>query len=172
MKIHEYQGKEILRKFGVAVPRGKPAFSVDEAVTVAEELGGPVWVVKAQIHAGGRGKGGGVKVAKSLEQVREYANQILGMQLKTHQTGPEGQKVNRLLIEEGADIKKELYIGIVIDRVSQKVVVMASSEGGMDIEEVAAKTPEAIHKVAVEPSLGLQDAEADDLAKKIGVPDA
>ena len=110
MKIHEYQGKEILRKFGVAVPRGKPAFSVDEAVKVAEELGGPVWVVKAQIHAGGRGKGGGVKVAKSLEQVREYANQILGMQLVTHQTGPEGQKVNRLLIEEGADIKQELYI--------------------------------------------------------------
>lgn len=153
MKIHEYQGKEILRKFGVAVPRGKPAFSVDEAVKVAQELGGPVWVVKAQIHAGGRGKGGGVKVAKSLEQVREYSNQILGMQLKTHQTGPEGQKVNRLLIEEGADIKKELYVGIVIDRVSQKVVVMASSEGGMDIEEVAEKTPEAIHKVAVEPSV-------------------
>ena len=172
MKIHEYQGKEILRKFGVAVPRGKPVFSVDDAVKAAEELGGPVWVVKAQIHAGGRGKGGGVKVAKSLEQVREYANQILGMQLVTHQTGPEGQKVNRLLIEEGADIKKELYVGLVIDRVSQKVVVMASSEGGMDIEEVAAKTPEAIHKVAVDPSKGLLDAEADDLAKKIGVPDA
>ncbi len=172
MKIHEYQGKEILRKFGVAVPRGKPVFSVDDAVKAAEELGGPVWVVKAQIHAGGRGKGGGVKVAKSLDQVREYANQILGMQLVTHQTGPEGQKVNRLLIEEGADIKKELYVGIVIDRVSQKVVVMASSEGGMDIEEVAAKTPEAIHKVAVEPSTGLTDAEADGLAKQIGIPDA
>ncbi|WP_025602624.1 ATP-grasp domain-containing protein, partial [Burkholderia sp. WSM2230] len=141
MKIHEYQGKEILRKFGVAVPRGKPVFSVDDAVKAAEELGGPVWVVKAQIHAGGRGKGGGVKVAKSLDQVREYANQILGMQLVTHQTGPEGQKVNRLLIEEGADIKKELYVGLVIDRVSQKIVVMASSEGGMDVEEVAEKTP-------------------------------
>ena len=172
MKIHEYQGKEILRKFGVAVPRGKPVFSVDDAVKAAEELGGPVWVVKAQIHAGGRGKGGGVKVAKSLEQVREYANQILGMQLVTHQTGAEGQKVNRLLIEEGADIKKELYVGLVIDRVSQKIVVMGSSEGGMDIEEVAAKTPEAIHKVAVDPATGLADAQADELAKKIGVPDA
>jgi succinyl-CoA synthetase beta subunit len=170
MKIHEYQGKEILRKFGVAVPRGKPAFSVDEAVAVAEELGGPVWVVKAQIHAGGRGKGGGVKVAKSIEQVREYASQILGMQLKTHQTGPEGQKVSRLLIEEGADIKQELYVGLVVDRVTQKVVVMASSEGGMEIEEVAAHTPELIHKVAVDPSIGLTDADADSLSQKMGVP--
>lgn len=172
MKIHEYQGKEILRKFGVAVPRGKPAFSVDEAVKVAEELGGPVWVVKAQIHAGGRGKGGGVKVAKSIEQVREYANQILGMQLVTHQTGPEGQKVNRLMIEEGADIKQELYVSLVVDRVSQKIVLMGSSEGGMDIEEVAEKHPELIHKVIVEPSTGLLDAQADDLAAKIGVPAA
>jgi len=172
MKIHEYQGKEILRKFGVAVPRGIPAFSVDDAVKAAEELGGPVWVVKAQIHAGGRGKGGGVKVAKSIEQVREYANQILGMQLVTHQTGPEGQKVKRLLIEEGADINKELYVSLVVDRVSQKIVLMGSSEGGMDIEEVAAKTPEAIHKVIVEPSTGLSDAQADELASKIGVPAA
>src|SRR6476661_2621031 len=155
MKIHEYQGKEILRKFGVTVPRGIPCLSVDEAVKAAEELGGPVWVVKAQIHAGGRGKGGGVKVAKSIDQVREYANQILGMQLVTHQTSPEGQKVRRLLIEEGADIKQELYVGLVLDRVSQKVVVMASSEGGMDIEEVAEKTPELLHKFAVEPSTGL-----------------
>jgi succinyl-CoA synthetase beta subunit len=172
MKIHEYQGKEILRKFGVAVPRGTPAFSVDEAVKAAEDLGGPVWVVKAQIHAGGRGKGGGVKVAKSIDQVREYASQILGMQLVTHQTGPEGQKVNRLLIEEGADIHKELYVSLVVDRVTQKIVLMGSSEGGMDIEEVAAKTPEAIHKVIVEPSTGLTDAQADDLAAKIGVPAA
>lgn len=172
MKIHEYQGKEILRKFGVAVPRGKPAFSVDEAVKVAQELGGPVWVVKAQIHAGGRGKGGGVKVAKSLDEVRKYAGQILGMQLVTHQTGPEGQKVRRLLIEEGADIKKELYVGLVVDRVTQKVCVMASKEGGMEIEAVAAKTPEAIHKVFVDPLTGLKDAEADDLARKIGVPEA
>lgn len=172
MKIHEYQGKEILRKFGVAVPRGTPAFSVEEAVKAAEALGGPVWVVKAQIHAGGRGKGGGVKVAKSIDQVREYANQILGMQLVTHQTGPEGQKVNRLLIEEGADINKELYVSLVVDRVSQKIVLMGSSEGGMDIEEVAEKHPELIHKVIVEPSVGLTDAQADDLAAKIGVPAA
>ncbi|MCS0631593.1 ADP-forming succinate--CoA ligase subunit beta [Telluria mixta] len=171
MKIHEYQGKEILRKFGVTVPRGIPCLSVDEAVKAAEELGGPVWVVKAQIHAGGRGKGGGVKVAKSLEQVREYANQILGMQLVTHQTGPEGQKVRRLLIEEGADIKKELYVSLVTDRVTQKVVLMASSEGGMDIEEVAHSNPEKIHNVVIEPSVGLTDADADDIARKIGVPE-
>ena len=170
MKIHEYQGKEILRKYGVTVPRGIPCLSVDEAVKAAETLGGPVWVVKAQIHAGGRGKGGGVKVAKSLEQVREYANQILGMQLVTHQTGPEGQKVRRLLIEEGADIKKELYVSMVTDRVSQRVVLMASSEGGMDIEEVAASHPEKIHKVEIDPATGLKDAEADEIAAKIGVP--
>ena len=172
MKIHEYQGKEILRKYGVTVPRGIPCLSVDEAVKAAETLGGPVWVVKAQIHAGGRGKGGGVKVAKSLEQVREYANQILGMQLVTHQTGPEGQKVRRLLIEEGADIKKELYVSMVTDRVSQRVVLMASSEGGMDIEEVAASHPEKIHKIEIDPATGLKDAEADDIAAKIGVPAA
>jgi len=171
MKIHEYQGKEILRKFGVTVPRGIPCLSVDEAVKAAEELGGPVWVVKAQIHAGGRGKGGGVKVAKSLDQVREYANQILGMQLITHQTGPEGQKVRRLLIEEGADIKKELYVSLVTDRVSQRVVLMASSEGGMDIEEVAHSNPEKIHNVVIDPSVGLTDADADDVARKIGVPE-
>lgn len=172
MKIHEYQGKEILRKFGVVTPRGFPCFSVDEAVAAAEKLEGKVWVVKAQIHAGGRGKGGGVKVAKSLDDVRTYASQILGMQLKTHQTGPEGQKVRRLLIEEGADIKKELYVGMVVDRVTQRVCLMASSEGGMDIEEVAAHTPEKIHKVFIDPVAGLTDAEADDVAAKIGVPPA
>ena len=172
MKIHEYQGKEILRKFGVTVPRGIPCMSVEEAVKAAEELGGPVWVVKAQIHAGGRGKGGGVKVAKSLEQVKEYADQIMGMQLVTHQTGPEGQKVRRLLIEEGADIKKELYVSLVTDRVTQKVVLMASSEGGMDIEEVAHSNPEKIHNVVIEPSIGLTDEQADDIARKIGVPEA
>ncbi|MGJ7916377.1 ADP-forming succinate--CoA ligase subunit beta [Massilia sp. LXY-6] len=172
MKIHEYQGKEILRKFGVTVPRGIPCMSVDEAVKAAEELGGPVWVVKAQIHAGGRGKGGGVKVAKSIDQVREYSNQIMGMQLVTHQTSPEGQKVRRLLIEEGADIKKELYVSLVTDRVTQKVVLMASSEGGMDIEEVAHSNPEKIHNVVIEPSVGLTDAQADDVARKIGVPEA
>ncbi|MES2152125.1 MAG: ADP-forming succinate--CoA ligase subunit beta [Pseudomonadota bacterium] len=172
MKIHEYQGKEILRQFGVTVPRGIPCMSVDEAVKAAETLGGPVWVVKAQIHAGGRGKGGGVKVAKSLEQVREYANQIMGMQLITHQTGPEGQKVRRLLVEEGADIQKELYVSMVTDRISQRVVLMASSEGGMDIEEVAASHPEKIHQIAIDPSVGLTDAEADDISAKIGVPAA
>ncbi len=172
MKIHEYQGKEILRQFGVPTPRGVACFSVDEAVSAAKQLGGNVWVVKAQIHAGGRGKGGGVKVAKSPDQVREYANQILGMQLVTHQTGPEGQKVRRLLIEEGAQIVKEYYVGMVIDRSKQRVALMASSEGGMDIEEVAAHTPEKIHKVWIDPVKGLTDAEANDVARKIGVPDA
>ncbi|MGE5651318.1 MAG: ADP-forming succinate--CoA ligase subunit beta [Bacillota bacterium] len=172
MKIHEYQGKEILRKFGVTVPRGIPCFSVEEAVKAAETLGGPVWVVKAQIHAGGRGKGGGVKVAKSLDQVKEYSTAIMGMQLVTHQTGPEGQKVRRLLIEEGADIKKELYVSFVTDRLSQRVVLMASSEGGMDIEEVAEKHPELIHKVIIDPATGLTDADADSIATKIGIPAA
>src|SRR5712675_2398936 len=172
MKIHEYQAKEILRKYGVATPRGFPCFSVDDAVKAARELGGKVWVVKAQIHAGGRGKGGGVKLAKSPDEVREWAGKILGMMLKTHQTGPEGQKVRRLLVEEGADIKKELYVGMVVDRGTQRVALMASSEGGMDIEEVAAHTPEKIHKVFIDPVTGLKDAEAADVAKKIGVPDS
>src|SRR5438034_9812340 len=152
MKIHEYQAKEILKTFGVPIPRGGPAFSVDEAVSIAQSLGGAIWVVKAQIHAGGRGKGGGVKVAKSLDEVKQRASEILGMQLVTHQTGPGGQKVRRLLIEEGADIKKELYIGMVVDRATQRVVLMASSEGGMDIEEVAAKAPEKIHKLFMKPA--------------------
>jgi succinyl-CoA synthetase beta subunit len=172
MKIHEYQGKEIFRKYGVPTPRGFPAFSVEEAVAAAKKLGGSVWVVKAQIHAGGRGKGGGVKVAKSLDEVRERAKQILGMQLITHQTGPQGQKVRRLLVEEGADIKKELYVGMLVDRGTQKVVLMASSEGGMDIEEVAAKTPEKIQKVAIDPGQGLTDADADEIALGIGIPQA
>jgi succinyl-CoA synthetase beta subunit len=172
VKIHEYQGKEIFRKYGMPTPRGMPAFSVDEAVRAAKELGGSVWVVKAQIHAGGRGKGGGVKVAKSLDEVRQRASEILGMQLVTHQTGPGGQRVRRLLVEEGADIKKELYIGMVVDRGTQRVVLMASSEGGMDIEEVAAKSPEKIHKVFIDPTTGLTDAQADDVARKIGVPEA
>lgn len=172
MKIHEYQGKELLKKFGVTVPRGIPAFSVDEAVAAAEKLGGPVWVVKAQIHAGGRGKGGGVKLAKSIDEVRQLASEILGMQLVTHQTGAAGQKVNRLLVEEGADIKKEYYVGIVTDRNSQRVCVMASSEGGMDVEEVAEKTPEKILKVFVDPAQGFTDDEARELARGIGVPEA
>jgi succinyl-CoA synthetase beta subunit len=172
MKIHEYQGKAILRGFGVPVPRGMPAFSVDEAVAAATELGGPVWVVKAQIHAGGRGKGGGVKLARSLDEVRSLAGQILGMQLVTHQTGPQGQKVRRLLIEEGADIRKEYYVAALTDRATQKVALMASSEGGMDIEQVAHDTPEKIIKVFVDPLEGLTDAQAGELAAGIGVPEA
>jgi succinyl-CoA synthetase beta subunit len=172
VKIHEYQGKEVFRKFGMVTPRGFPCFSADEAVEAAKKLGGSVWVVKAQIHAGGRGKGGGVKVAKSLPEVKDLAGKILGMQLVTHQTGPGGQKVRRLLIEEGADIKKELYVGMVVDRVTQRVALMASSEGGMDIEEVAAKTPEKIHKVFIDPAKGLLDADAADVAAKIGIPEA
>ncbi|MGC3984652.1 MAG: ADP-forming succinate--CoA ligase subunit beta [Pseudorhodoferax sp.] len=170
MKIHEYQGKEILAKFGVPVPRGIPAYTVQEAVEAAQKLGGPVWVVKAQIHAGGRGKGGGVKVAKSIEQVKELAGQILGMQLKTHQTGPEGQKVRRLYIEDGADIQKEYYISAVTDRATQKVAFIASSEGGMDIEEVAHSTPEKIITVFADPKEGLTDAQAKEISDGIGMP--
>ena len=176
MKIHEYQGKQLLKKFGVTVPRGIPCFSVDEAVKAAEtlsaETGTKVWVVKAQIHAGGRGKGGGVKVAKSLDDVRLYAHQILGMQLVTHQTGAAGQKVRRLLVEEGADIKKEYYVAALTDRSTQQVAMMASSEGGMDIEEVAHSTPEKIIKVFVDPMVGLTAAQAATLAEGMGVPAA
>ncbi|MBL8379889.1 MAG: ADP-forming succinate--CoA ligase subunit beta [Burkholderiales bacterium] len=172
MKVHEYQGKEILRNFAIPTPRGIACFSVDEAVAAAEKLGGPVWVVKAQIHAGGRGKGGGVKVARSIAEVREKAGQILGMQLITHQTGPQGQKVRRLLIEDGADIRKEYYVAALTDRASQKVVMMASSEGGMDIEQVAHDTPEKILKEFVDPLTGMSDAQADNLARGIGVPEA
>src|SRR3954471_14321583 len=170
MKIHEYQGKEILRNFGVPVPRGIPAFTVQEAVEAAQKLGGPVWVVKAQIHAGGRGKGGGVKVAKSVDDVKRLAGEILGMQLKTHQTGPEGQKVRRLYIEDGADIQKEYYVSVVTDRAPPKVAFIASSEGGMDIEEVAHSTPEKIIKVFVDPLVGLTDGQAGEIASGIGIP--
>ena len=172
MKIHEYQGKQLLKKFGVTVPRGIHCTTVDDAVKAAETLGGKVWVVKAQIHAGGRGKGGGVKVATSLEKVREYASQILGMQLITHQTGPEGQKVRHLLIEEGADIKHEYYVAALTDRATQSVAIMASYEGGMDIEEVAHKTPEKIVKVFVNPLVGLTDEQALTLAKGMGMNEA
>ncbi|WP_345798013.1 ADP-forming succinate--CoA ligase subunit beta [Castellaniella sp. MT123] len=170
MKIHEYQGKELLKKFGVTVPRGIPALSVDEAVAAAEKLGGPVWVVKAQIHAGGRGKGGGVKVAKTLDDVRTLASQILGMQLVTHQTGPEGQKVRRLYIEDGADIQKEYYLSVVTDRATQKVAFIASSEGGMDIEEVAHSSPEKIITVQIDPLQGFTQADGEKLAKGVGMP--
>ena len=172
MKIHEYQGKELLARYGIPVPRGYAAFSVHEASEAAEKLGGPVWVVKAQIHAGGRGKGGGVKLARSLDDVKKLAGEILGMQLKTHQTGPEGQKVRRLLVEEGADIKHEYYVAAVTDRGSQKVALMASSEGGMDIEQVAHDTPEKIIKVFVDPLIGLTDAQGAELANGIGIPAA
>jgi len=172
MKIHEYQAKEILRQFGVPVPRGIPAFTVQEAVEAAQKLGGAVWVVKAQIHAGGRGKGGGVKLARSIDEVKKLAGEILGMQLKTHQTGPEGQKVRRLLIEEGAAIAKEYYVSAVTDRASQRVAMIVSSEGGMDIEEVAHSTPEKIITEIVDPATGLTDAQATMLAQAIGVPAA
>ena len=172
MKIHEYQAKDILRQFGVPVPRGIAAFTVQEAVEAAQKLGGAVWVVKAQIHAGGRGKGGGVKLARSIAEVRQLASEILGMQLITHQTGPMGQKVRRLLIEEGAAIVKEYYVAALTDRATQRVAMMASSEGGMDIEEVAHSTPEKILKVFVDPALGLTEAQALELASGIGVPAA
>jgi succinyl-CoA synthetase beta subunit len=171
MKIHEYQGKEILRQFDVPVPRGHAAFTVQEAVEAAQKLGGPVWVIKAQIHAGGRGKGGGVKVAKSLDDVKKLAEQILGMQLVTHQTGPAGQKVRRLYIEDGADIQKEFYVSLVTDRQSQKVAFIASSEGGMDIEEVAHSTPEKIITDLIDPLTGLGDAQAEKIARAIGLTD-
>ena len=170
MKIHEYQAKEVLRQFAVPTPKGTVCFTAEEAENAAKGLGGKVWVVKAQIHAGGRGKGGGVKVARSLSDVREYAGQILGMQLVTHQTGAAGQTVRRLLVEEGAQIAHEYYVGMVVDRSKQRVALMASSEGGMDIEEVAAHAPEKIHKVWIDPTAGLLDVDADAISKKIGIP--
>jgi succinyl-CoA synthetase beta subunit len=172
MKIHEYQAKDLLRQFGVPVPKGIPAFTVQEAVEAAQKLGGPVWVVKAQIHAGGRGKGGGVKLARSIDEVKKIAGEILGMQLITHQTSAEGQKVRRLLIEEGADIKKEYYVSLVTDRASQKVAFIVSSEGGMDIEEVAHSTPEKILTELVDPAVGLTQAQGQKLSDAIGVPAA
>ncbi|WP_059104626.1 ADP-forming succinate--CoA ligase subunit beta [Shouchella shacheensis] len=170
MNIHEYQGKEILRKYGVAVPNGKVAFSVDEAVKAAKELGSQVSVVKAQIHAGGRGKAGGVKVAKNLDEVRTYADEILGKTLVTHQTGPEGKEVKRLLIEEGCDIQSEYYIGLVVDRATSSVVLMASEEGGTEIEEVAEATPEKIFKEVIDPAVGLQGFQARRIAFNINIP--
>ncbi|MBY0206149.1 MULTISPECIES: ADP-forming succinate--CoA ligase subunit beta [Paenibacillus] len=170
MNIHEYQGKEVLKQYGVTVPNGKVAYTVDEAVAAAEALGSPVTVVKAQIHAGGRGKAGGVKVAKSTEEVRAYASEILGKVLVTHQTGPEGKEVKRLLIEEGCDIRKEYYVGVVVDRATGRVVMMASEEGGTEIEEVAEATPEKIFKEVVDPAIGLQVFQARKLAYSINIP--
>ena len=164
MKIHEYQAKQILAKYGVPVPRGSIAFSVDEATQVADDLASEICVVKAQIHAGGRGKGGGVKVSKGKAAIRESAEAILGMQLVTHQTGPQGQKVKQLLVEEGMDIRKELYCSVLVDRGRQCVVLLASTEGGMDIEEVAEKTPEKILKIFIDPGIGLRPYQASELA--------
>jgi len=171
MKIHEYQGKQILKKYGVPVPEGQLALSVDEAYQAAQRLGG-VTVVKAQIHAGGRGKGGGVKVAKTPEEARAFAGQILGMRLKTHQTGPEGQEVKKVWIEKGCNIDKEFYLGMVLDRATSRVTVMASTEGGMEIEEVAAKHPEKILKVAIDPAVGLQAYQGRQLGFGLGLPAA
>lgn len=170
MNIHEYQAKEVLRQYGVTTPNGKVAFSVDEAVKAAQDLGTSVCVVKAQIHAGGRGKAGGVKVAKNLDEVRKYAEEILGKILVTHQTGPTGKEVKRLLIEEGCDIKKEYYVGLVLDRKTSRVVLMASEEGGTEIEEVAAKTPEKIFKEIIDPAIGLTGFQARRIAFAINIP--
>lgn len=171
MNIHEYQAKEVFRKYGVPTPRGIVAFSVEEAVENAKKLDGNIWVVKAQIHAGGRGLGGGVKLAKSLDEVKQYANEILGMTLVTHQTGPEGKLVQKIYIEEGADIKDELYLGVVLDRAKEMPVIMASTEGGMEIEKVAHETPEKIVKVAVDPSIGFQGYHARELVFGLGITD-
>jgi len=169
MNIHEYQAKEILRRYNVAVPRGKVAFAADEAVAAAQELGGKIFVVKAQIHAGGRGKAGGVKIAKSVDEVRDLASKMIGMKLVTHQTGPEGKEVRRVLIEEGIDIARELYLGIVLDRAVSKLVFMASTEGGVEIEKIAAEKPEAILKEYVDPKIGLQSFQARKIAFGLGL---
>ena len=169
MKVHEYQAKTILRDRGVSVPRGIACFSVDDALKAAQDLGGDRWVVKAQIHAGGRGKGGGVKVVGSIDEVKEVANQLLGMRLVTHQTNADGQQVKRLLVEEGVGIDRELYLGLVIDRASQKVVIMASAEGGTEIEEVAAATPDKIFKLFVDPGQGIVDADVSALLERVGL---
>ncbi|OMF75014.1 succinate--CoA ligase subunit beta [Paenibacillus peoriae] len=170
MNIHEYQGKEVLKQYGVAVPNGKVAYTVEEAVAAAESLGSAITVVKAQIHAGGRGKAGGVKVAKGLDEVRTFASEILGKVLVTHQTGPEGKEVKRLLVEEGCDIRKEYYVGVVVERATGRIVMMASEEGGTEIEEVAAATPEKIFKAVVDPAIGLQVYQARKLAYDINIP--
>lgn len=169
MNIHEYQAKAILRQFNVKVPRGKEAYSVEKAVWVADDLGGPPWIVKAQIHAGGRGKGGGVKVANSIDEVRQHARSILGMQLVTHQTGPEGKEVKKIFVEEGIDIARELYLGMTIDRQSSLIVMMASPEGGVEIEKVAAEKPEAIHKEFIDPTIGFLPFQARNLGFKLGL---
>ena len=171
MNIHEYQAKQVFAKYGVPVPKGKIANSVEEAVENAKELGGPIWVVKAQIHAGGRGLGGGVKLAKSLDEVKELANEILGMTLVTHQTGPEGKLVQKVYIEDGADIKDELYLSVVLDRAAEMPIIMASTEGGMDIETVAHNTPEKIIKIGIDPAFGFQGFHGRELVFGLGITD-
>lgn len=170
MNIHEYQAKEVLRRYGVATLKGAVAHSAEEAQVIAREIGGSIWVVKAQIHAGGRGKGGGVKVAKSIEEVKSLASKIIGMNLVTHQTGPEGKKVQKVYIEQGCNIAKEYYVACLVDRATGRVAMMASSEGGMDIEEVAAHNPDAIKKVDIDPVTGLIPFQARELAFSIGIP--
>lgn len=170
MNIHEYQGKAIFRSMGVAVPEGRVAYTAEEAVEKAKELDSKVYVVKAQIHAGGRGKAGGVKIAKSLSEVETYAKELLGKTLVTHQTGPEGKEIKRLYIEEGCDIQKEYYVGFVIDRATDRVTLMASEEGGTEIEEVAAKTPEKIFKETIDPVVGLAPYQARRIAFNINIP--
>ncbi len=169
MNIHEYQAKSVLREYGVATLEGKIAYTADEAEKAARELGGPVWVVKAQIHAGGRGKGGGVKLAKSVEEVRQYAKDMLGMTLVTHQTGPQGRVVKRVYVEDGCNIERELYMGALIDRATSRVTFMASTEGGVEIEEVAAKTPEKILKVAIDPATGFMPYHGREIAYGLGL---
>ena len=169
MNIHEYQAKELLARYGVAVPRGHVAYTAEEAGQAAAELGGDVWVVKAQIHAGGRGKGGGVKVVKSKDEVEKTAKDMIGMNLVTHQTGPEGKEVKRVYIEEGCDIARELYLGVLIDRATSRITFMASTEGGMDIEEVAAKTPERIVTVDIDPATGMQGFYGRQIAFALGL---
>lgn len=171
MHIHEYQAKELLRTFGVPTPRGFPCRSADEAAEAALQLGGKTWVLKAQIHAGGRGHGGGVKVARSIADVRQHAGKLLGLRLRTPQTGPEGRIVQCLLVEEGPDIGHEFYLGLVVDREAQRVALIASGEGGMDIEDVAARSPERIHKLCIDPGTGLRPAEAEGIAHGIGLPE-
>jgi len=171
LNIHEYQAKQVFAKYGVPTPKGIIAETVDQAVENAKELGGPIWVVKAQIHAGGRGLGGGVKLAKSIDEVRELADEILGMQLVTHQTGPEGKRVNKVYIEDGADIKDEFYLSVVLDRAAELPIIMASTEGGMDIETVAEKTPEKIIKIEIDPAIGFQGFHARELIFGLGITD-
>ncbi len=171
MNIHEYQAKELLRQYGIPVPLGEVVYSVKAAARVAEEIGGQRWVVKAQIHAGGRGKAGGVKLANSMERLAELADQMIGSRLATEQTGPEGQRVQRVLVERAAKIDREIYLGFIVDRDSQRIVVIATAEGGVDVEEMAREHPERIHKEVVDPAIGLLDFQCRKIAMALGLQD-